>query len=85
MRYQILKFTENASLSKVGKKTIAQYRRKGEGGGTDTLEINRTTRICEFNIQAIEIKVSLSVGRKTLFEGAVPSIFPSKRKEEKQT
>ena len=31
------------------------------------------------------IKVSLNVGRKTIAEGAIPSIFPSKRKEERPT
>ena len=60
------------------KKTIGQYRRKGY---TDTFKIKKTTHICEFNFQAKEIKVSLGVGRKTLFEGADPSIFPCKRKE----
>ena len=76
------KFPENVALFKVWKKTIGQYRRKG---GADTFEIKKTTRICEFHFQAKEIKVSLGVGRKTLVEGAVPSIFPSKRKEERPT
>ena len=57
----------------------------GLWGGTDTLEIKRNTRIFEFYFQAKEIKVSLGVGRKTLVEGAVLSVSPSKRKEEKPT
>ena len=73
---------ENVTLFKVWKKTIGQYRRKG---GADTFEIKKTTHICEFHFQAKEIKVSLGVGRKTLVEGAVPSVFPSKRKEERLT
>ena len=53
--------------------------------GADTFEIKKTTSICEFHFQAKEIKVSLGVGRKTLVEGAVPSIFPSKRNKDRPT
>ena len=70
------KFPENVALFKVWKKAIGQNRRKG---GADTFEIKKTTSICEFHFQGKEIKVSLGVGHKTLVEGAVPSIFPSKR------
>ena len=76
------KFAQNVALFKIWKKAIGQYRREG---GADTFEIKETTRICEFDFQAKEIKVFLGVGRKTLVEGAVPSFFPSKRKKERST
>ena len=71
------KFPENVALFKVLKKTIGQCRREG---GSDTFENKKTTRICEFQFQAKEIKVSYGVSRKTFVERAVSSIFPSKRK-----
>ena len=57
---------------------IGQYRREGLA---DSIHIEKTIRICHFNFQAKEIKVSLGVGSKTMVEENVPSIFASERKE----
>ena len=51
----------------------------------EPFEIKKTTLICEFHFQVKEIKVTIGVGRKTLVEGVVLSIFSSKRKEERPT
>ena len=40
------KCPKNATLYKIWKKTIGQYRRKG---GADTFEIKKTMHICEFH------------------------------------
>ena len=72
-----LKFHENVALFKVWKKTIDQCRRKV---CADSFEITKITRVCKFHFKA---KVSLGVGSKILVEGTVPSISPTKRKEER--
>ena len=56
---------------------LKQFRQKG---GNDSFTIKNSTRVCEFHFKPVEIRVSRGIGRKTLANGAVPSVFKFKKK-----
>ena len=69
------KFPKDQELRKKWLKVIGQFRRKG---GLDSFSVTESTTVCEFHFMPEQIRVSLSIGRKTLVSGSIPNVFSFK-------